>query len=117
MKAMPDLEELSLWGSNVTGAGLGNLSRLRLKSLDLRRTKIGDAGLVNLREMKTLEKLELLQTEVTDAGIVHLSGLVALKELGLVCTRVGQQGAEGNCGAPLRWRNWNSKTRGLRPRA
>lgn len=92
VKAMPHLEHLTLWGSDVTDDGLRSIRKLPLKELDLRATRVGDAGVAHLRDMKTLEKLDLLQTRVTDAGMVHLARLTRLKELSLISTRIGDEG-------------------------
>ena len=47
-------------------------------SVDLRRTKVTDAGLVHLKGLTELRGLFLYYTNVTDAGLVHLKGLTEL---------------------------------------
>ena len=51
--------------------------------LDLRDTKVTDAGLVHLKGLTQLEWLWLSHTQVTDAGLVHLKGMTNLQRLGL----------------------------------
>ena len=43
-----------------------------LQSLDLRKTKITDAGLVHLKGLNKLQWLYLMGTKVTDAGVSDL---------------------------------------------
>jgi hypothetical protein len=38
-------------------------------------TRVGDAGLEHLKDMKELEGLNLGRTHVTDEGMEHLKGL------------------------------------------
>ena len=45
---------------------------VNLKSLYLNETKVTDAGLVHLKELKKLEVLFLNDTKVTDAGAKEL---------------------------------------------
>ena len=47
----------------------------QLETLDLSRTKVGDAGLAGLEGLDRLRSLDLKGTGVTDAGLAHLSGL------------------------------------------
>ena len=48
----------------------------RVCEVNLRYTRVTDAGLVHLKELTNLDALDLESTEVTDAGLVHLEGLV-----------------------------------------
>ncbi|WP_339613697.1 hypothetical protein [uncultured Rubinisphaera sp.] len=87
------LQELTLWGSQISDRSLGNLTSFpALASLDIRTTKIGDSGLQYIGKIKSLKTLELLGTRVTSKGMEHLSELSQLTELGLVQTRVGDDG-------------------------
>ncbi len=63
-----------------------------LEELYLWRTKVTDAGLKHLAGLKALQTLDLSDTKVTDAGLKHLAGLKALKELGLEDTKVTDAG-------------------------
>ena len=80
-------------GSKVTDAGLVHLNDLRqIRMLVLDSTDVTDAGLVNLEGLTTLYWLALNKTRVTDAGLVHLKGLVHLEELQLAHTTVTDAG-------------------------
>jgi hypothetical protein len=54
-----------------------------LEELHLYRTKVTDAGLKELAELKGLKELHLQETKVTDAGLKELAGLKGLQELHL----------------------------------
>ena len=51
-----------------------------------------DAGLVHLKDLKTLTNLTLQNTQVSDAGLEHLKELKSLKHLGLRKTKVTAKG-------------------------
>ena len=59
-----------------------------LRTLNLRRTNVSDAGLVHFSKLKSLRSLDLMHTQVSDAGLVHLSKLKVLRNLGLWRTKV-----------------------------
>ena len=65
------------------GARLVEDALERLTRLDLLGTKVGDAGVKALAQLKQLTQLDLTSTKVTDAGLAHLKELPALKELSL----------------------------------
>jgi Leucine-rich repeat (LRR) protein len=115
LATLPNLEKLTLWAGFATDskgpkeiefAGLeGATSRgvsdngsevlrglLNLRSLDLRGTKVGDATLANIAQLKSLETLDLLETKVTGRGLVHISALHNLKKLCLDSTAVDDAG-------------------------
>ena len=54
-----------------------------LRSLDLRETKVTDAGLKELAELKSLQSLNLAHTHVTNVGVKELAGLKNLQSLNL----------------------------------
>jgi Leucine Rich repeat len=56
--------------------------------------QLGDAGLENLRHLKTLRKLNLSGSRVSSAGLHCLSGLTNLEMLVLEGTRVSDSGLE-----------------------
>jgi len=86
---------LNLERSRVTDAGLVSLGGLDdLISLDLDRTKVTDAGLQHLKDFTQLQWLSLQHTQVSDVGIEHLKGLSQLKMLDLSGTQVSEQGLE-----------------------
>jgi hypothetical protein len=45
--------------------------------LDLRDTQVGDAGLVHLKELTSLQHLDLANTRVTPAGVKALKQAVS----------------------------------------
>ena len=55
----------------------------KLRLLDLRGCKIGDAGLAHLSDMTSLASIKLRSTSVTDAGLAHLDKLKSLRSLAL----------------------------------
>ena len=88
-------EGSGLYKTKVTDAGLVNLEGLsQLKILGLNNTQVTDAGLVHLERLSQLTGLALDHTRVTDAGLVHLSGLSQLQWLLLDHTQVTDQGVE-----------------------
>jgi hypothetical protein len=83
-----DLQELNL-GSQVGDAGLLNIRELiGLKRLVLEGTRISDAGLPHLRRFTNLESLTFWGAHITDAGLVHLRELTELQFLGLFYTQI-----------------------------
>lgn len=71
------------------------LSQLpRLVSLDLRQTKITDAGLEALTGLKKLHTLNLYGTEVTDAGLKHLAKIKSLKNVYLWQSKATEAGVK-----------------------
>jgi hypothetical protein len=71
-------------------AALAGLTNLR--TLNLYGTKVTDAGLASLSSLAGLQTLYLNDTAVTDAGLQSLQGLTKLGELGLSRTRVTDAG-------------------------
>jgi hypothetical protein len=72
-ESAPTTRALSLFGNQVTDAGLAHLSNLsELDFLDLRRNNITDAGLVHLEGLTKLKNLYLIGTNVTPAGVKKL---------------------------------------------
>jgi hypothetical protein len=60
---------LQVGDTAVDDEGLRSLSGMRLATLDLRGTRITDAGLVHLTTVRDPERVNLERTAVTDAGI------------------------------------------------
>jgi hypothetical protein len=116
----PQIQELRLWDSKITDAGLARIKRLPILQtlyLNLCRS-ITIAGFQCLAEMKQLQKLDLdgtylnnerleclkglsnLQSlfagdsSVTDAGLKYLEGLTNLQSLDLRRTKVTDAGLE-----------------------
>src|SRR5262245_37392912 len=65
--------DVDLDTTKVTDAGLRELKELKsLQLLNLSGTKVTDAGLKELKELKSLRSLYLRHTKVTDAGVKEL---------------------------------------------
>jgi internalin A len=62
-------------------AVLGTLPKL--DNIDLRLTKVTDAGMAELAKCQSLQSVSIAGTEVSDAGLVHLAKLKNLKSLSL----------------------------------
>ena len=81
--------KLSAFGVNREGFGVSDkamqvLGALpNLESVDLRLTRVTDAGLAELCKCKTLKTVGLAGTRVTDAGLQHLLNLPNLESLSL----------------------------------
>jgi hypothetical protein len=92
---LPHLDRLRLPGTSLTDAGLSRLANLNatnLTLLDLRQTKITDAGLAEVGKVKGLEWLFLADTGITDAGLEHVAKLADLEYLSLDDTQVTDAG-------------------------
>jgi hypothetical protein len=87
------LTEVRLSATRIDDAGLIRLSQVKtLGSLLLDDTTITDAGLAHLNDMQDLEILDLRKTPITDAGLEALSGLVNLTSLRLDGTKITDAG-------------------------
>jgi len=67
---------------------------VKLRSLDLRFSKITDAGLAYLKGMSQLEELVLIGSTITDVGLLHLKDMTGLQNLILVGTNITDKGLE-----------------------
>lgn len=86
-------EKLDLRRSRVTDAGLVHLTKLtRLKELWLDDCLVTDAGLVHIKALKNLESLRLDNTRVTDRGLANIKGMPKLESLSLRNTSVTDAG-------------------------
>lgn len=82
-----------LTNSQCGDAGLVDLKRLAtLEALKFNGTRITDSGLKHLRGLPNLELLDLRDTEITDKGLEELKGLPRLKFVGLENTRTTLNG-------------------------
>ncbi len=88
------LRDLRLDGTQITDAGLRNLTDLDLHELSLTRTSASDAGLAHIGGLTSLKILWLGNTRVTDAGLIHLENLKDLQMLDLYETAVTTSGIE-----------------------
>ena len=86
---------LNLKDTKITDAGLKHLANLKgLKKLHLERTAVTDDGLDNLAHLSDLEYLNLYDTKVSDAGLDKLAGLKNLKQLYLWKSATTEEGAD-----------------------
>lgn len=60
--------------------------------LNLKRTRISDAGLVHIGNMLTLRRLHLEETDITDQGLARLANLQQLEYLNLYGTVITDEG-------------------------
>ncbi|MCH8748904.1 hypothetical protein IH781_04130 [Patescibacteria group bacterium] len=63
-----------------------------MQHLDLRRTKITDHGLKELRSLTSLAVLNVRGTQITDQGLKELGTFTSLKKLDLTDTKITAQG-------------------------
>lgn len=93
VEKLPDLQNLSLMATDVTGAGLIHLKGLtNLKSLRLGlNLKIKRPPLSHLSKLMSLESLSLVGIEIEDSELVHLEGL-KLRKLFINGTKIGDAG-------------------------
>jgi hypothetical protein len=95
LKALPNLQSLSLVGTEVTDIGLERLKGLnKLRSLNLASTPVTGAGLKHLKGLTKLQSLVLAGSKVTDAGLEHLKALPNLVSLDLFSTAATDAGLE-----------------------
>lgn len=95
--SLTNLEEIDLgaFAVNRDGFGVGDgamrvLGRLpKLRNVQLRLTKVSDAGLAELAKCQSLTILDLSGTRVSDAGLVHLTKLPHLETLRLGISNEG----------------------------
>jgi hypothetical protein len=93
IKKLKNLSYLDLRFTKLTDAGLTEIKELKnLMYLDLAHTKVTDAGLKEIKDLKNLSFLDLSHTKVTDAGLKELKNLENLMFLGLANTKVTDAG-------------------------
>ena len=85
--------EFQLSGRGLKDEGLEPIKLLEsVKVLNLRDTKITNAGIINIKGMKDLKRLHLERTNVDDGCIDYLTGLQELEYLNLYSTKVSDLG-------------------------
>ena len=82
------LRQLNLEGTQVSDASLSRVGGWPLVELDLSRTGVTDAGMLELSRLSELSILWLTGTEVTNRGLERLSRLSKLKHLDINRTGV-----------------------------
>jgi len=93
LKALPRLKGLDVSGgeSKVTDAGMVHVGQMKqLESLSL-PSAISDVGVAQLAGLKKLKSLQI-GGPITDGGISRLAGLQNLEELELSCDRITDAG-------------------------
>ena len=89
-----DIISLNLRDTKITDAGLMHLTTLSgLKRLHLERTAISDDGIEHLAGLKNLEYLNLYATKITDASLGYLKELESLIHLFIWETDISDDGA------------------------
>jgi hypothetical protein len=79
--------------TKVTDADLKGLKNLKsLQTLNLGATRVTDACLKEVKDLKDLQALQVPLTQVTDAGLKNLKNLQSLQLLNLAGTRVTDAG-------------------------
>jgi Leucine-rich repeat (LRR) protein len=94
LKGIPALKYLELRRTNIGNRGLANCRQWSdtLEGLMLENTKISDADLIYLVDLKALKNLNLSNTSITDAGLVHIRKLSSLENLNLDDTYITDDG-------------------------
>jgi hypothetical protein len=91
----PELVELTLGGTKITDAGLIHLLQLKkLRKIRLSKTAITDSGMRELAKCETLEDVDVSQTKIGDDGVGELRALPRLKNLNLYLTLVTDAGLD-----------------------
>jgi Leucine-rich repeat (LRR) protein len=92
-KDLKSLRYLDLRLTKIGDAGIAKLKNLTsLQTLNLFRTQLGDEGLAHLKKLSNLETLLIGGTKVTDAGLVYLRPFRKLRKLSLFQTQVSDDG-------------------------
>src|SRR5204862_7126451 len=83
---------LALANTQISGAGLKNLTSLPLEELRLNNSPISDASLSHIAQLAGLRDLGLAYSDVTNDGLGQLTALGNLKRLDLAGTDIGDKG-------------------------
>lgn len=87
------LEKLDLRNTKVGDAGLKHFRNLHgIKALNVGLTQVTDESMPVIAKFEKLQALGLVGTQVTDAGIARLERLKHLEELDVRCTQVTKTG-------------------------
>ena len=91
----PELVELTLGNTKITDAGLVHLLQLKkLRKIRISQTAITDAGMSDLAKCEYLEDVDLSRTKIGDFGVWELRALPRLKNLNLYLTLVTDAGLD-----------------------
>jgi len=89
LSRLPNLRDLFLNRTNVTGTGAVHLQALsKLERLVLSDAPVNDRGLASVASLKHLRILQLDGTRITDAGASHLRHLATLVDLDVSGTQL-----------------------------
>lgn len=95
LECLPNLQDLTLGGTNVRGHVLGRLGTGgKLRFLILVSTPTDDLALTEIAQLETIDQLWLSFTAITDVGLPQLESLPKLDELRLWGTAVSDAGLE-----------------------
>ena len=72
LRELTALKSLSLVFTNLSDAGVKEITRFPLTALALHGTDVTDACLADLASIPTLRKLRIWETQVTEAGVERL---------------------------------------------
>jgi Leucine-rich repeat (LRR) protein len=94
LKKLPHIKDLTLCNTKVTDAGLANLTDLRQLSRLHLIGGFSDTGLEHVERLPRLRELSLRGTRVTDDGLKRLLGFGRLQHLDLSRTQVTDAGLQ-----------------------
>ena len=95
LRQLNSIEELPISSVEFNDDGmqhLAHLTNLRFLFLGGPGSRITDAGVEHLAQLRSLEALSLTDTQITDVSLQHLSQIASLKGLGLVGTPITNEG-------------------------
>jgi len=94
LSGLTNIEGLSLNGTKITGEGFAYLNKLTpLRALELSDVALTGAGLANLKPwLETFENLIIDGTKISDADLIHLADLKAIKYINLGNTSITDAG-------------------------
>jgi WD40 repeat protein/Leucine-rich repeat (LRR) protein len=98
LKGLTELRKLSISSDKITDAGLANLAGMtKLEELTLgsffgKGPPITDAGLEQLKALKSLQKVNLFGLPLTGPGLAHLKGAAELEVLIVQNSKITDEG-------------------------
>ncbi len=83
------LRDLNIYDSKITDASMGYIKNLKdMQKLIISANDIGDAGVAQLAGLTNVTILNLSSTKISDAGIHHLTSMSGLQKLFLFRTNI-----------------------------
>ena len=90
---LPDLQELSLFGTQISNDGIHFLDSLPdLHTLDVGETNLDDRSVPTICQLSRLRNLGLFDTKISDSGLSDLSGMSDLQSIEIGKTLVTEKG-------------------------